>query len=110
MFYLSKNKKSMLRHLFFFLPAVCVSCFTASAQDLTEAISISNQTVQGTARSMGFGNALGSVGADFSTLSVNPAGIGIYRASELSFTPSLRANTANSLYFGTRTYDYNAHF
>ncbi len=77
----------------------------ARAQDITEAFNLSNQTVQGTARSMGFGNALGSVGGDFSSLSVNPAGLGVYRSSELTFTPSLSLNSINSIYLNTSSTD-----
>lgn len=86
------------------------SSFVASAQDVTEAYNLSNLKVQGTARSMGFGNALGSVGGDFSSLSVNPAGLGVYRSSELMFTPSLRLNSANSEYAGTTTTDNSTRF
>ena len=92
------------------VPAFLISCLTASAQDAKEAYNLSNLTVQGTARSMGFGNALGSVGGDFSSLSVNPAGIGVYRSSELTFTPSLRMNGTSSQYTGTTTDDNNTHF
>ena len=95
---------------FLLLPALVYGTFGASAQDITEAYNLSNTTVQGTARSMGFGNALGSVGGDFSSVSVNPAGLGVYRSSELSFTPSLRMNGASSQYSGTTTTDNNAHF
>lgn len=95
---------------FALLPALLVTSLAASAQDLQEAFNLSNLTVQGTARSMGFGNALGSVGADFSTISVNPAGLGVYRSSELTFTPSLRINGAGSDYAGTNTTDNNTHF
>jgi hypothetical protein len=93
-----------------FLPVFIISSVSSFAQDVTEAYNLSNTTVQGTARSMGFGNALGSVGGDFSTLSVNPAGIGIYRSSEMEFTPSLRINSATGDYAGTSTADNNTHF
>ena len=56
-------------------------CFLAEmghlqAQDAVGAFTLSNLTTYGTARSIGFGGALGSIGGDFSCLSVNPAGIG----------------------------------
>lgn len=92
------------------LPALLISTLTTSAQDLREAYNLSNLTVQGSARSMGFGNALGSVGGDFSSLSVNPAGLGIYRSSEFTLTPSLRVNGSSSQYLGTTTMDNNARF
>jgi hypothetical protein len=77
--------------------------YVATAQDEIDAFRFSNTTVQGTARSMGFGNTLGSVGGDFSTLSVNPAGIGIYRSSEYMITPSVKINSVNSDYLGNST-------
>ncbi len=91
----------------FLLPVFAVSVTAVTAQDVNEALNLSNLTVQGTARSMGFGNTLGSVGGDFSSLSVNPAGLGIYRSSELSITPSLKINGADAQYQGTRTTDFN---
>ena len=92
------------------IAAFFLSLTSASAQDIREAYYLSNLTVQGTARSMGFGNALGSVGGDFSSISVNPAGLGIYRSSEFTFTPSLRVNGSSSDYAGTTTADNNTHF
>ena len=68
------------------------------AQDETDAIRYSFLKPQGTARAMGFGSALGSVGGDFSSLSVNPAGIGIYRRSEFMFTPTLRFGSTEGRY------------
>ncbi len=100
-----------MRNFGFVLSLALVSgSLAASAQDSREAYNFSNTTVQGTARSMGFGNALGSVGGDFSSLSVNPAGLGIYRSSEMEITPSLRMNTASSSYSSTTTTDNNTHF
>ncbi len=95
---------------FVLLPALILAARSVSAQDVAGAYNFSNLTVQGTARSMGFGNALGSVGGDFSSLSVNPAGLGIYRSSEFTFTPSLRINSASSNYAGSNTLDNNTHF
>jgi len=87
------------------IPTLILGSFAASAQDINEAYNLSNLNVQGTARSMGFGNALGSVGGDFSSISVNPAGLGIYRNSELSITPSMTMSGANSNYLGANTTD-----
>ncbi len=95
---------------FALLPALLIGSLTTSAQDIREAYNLSNLTIQGTARSMGFGNALGSVGGDFSSLSVNPAGLGVYRSSEVTFTPSLRMNGTSSQYTGTTTDDNSTHF
>jgi long-subunit fatty acid transport protein len=91
------------------VPAICGS-LVASAQDVREAYNLSNFATQGSARSIGFGNALGSVGGDFGSLSVNPAGLGVYRSSELSITPSLKVNGTMSDYAGSGTSDNNTRF
>lgn len=82
----------------------------AKAQDTYEAINLSNTSTNGTARSMAFGGALGSIGGDFGSASVNPAGMGVYRSSELTFTPTLRINSSNTQAFGTETSDGNTRF
>lgn len=43
----------------------------------------------GTARSAAMGGAFGSLGADMSSMGINPAGLGMYRSSEFSFSPSI---------------------
>jgi len=70
----------------------------ALAQDEMDALRYSYLAPQGTARSMGIANASGSVGGDFSSLSVNPAGIGIYRNGEVMFTPSIKINSITGTY------------
>lgn len=95
------------------LPIVAIaaaSCTTALAQDNIDALRFSFFQPQGTARSMGFGNALGSIGGDFTSLSVNPAGIGIYRKSEMMITPGLSLNNVNSSYLGNQSDDNGTRF
>ncbi len=41
----------------------------------------------GTARSMAMAGAMTSLGADASSMMINPAGLGMYRSGEISFTP-----------------------
>ncbi len=59
------------------------------AQNQVDILRYSQYQVGGTARSIGYGGAIGSLGADFSTLSVNPAGIGMYRKSVVSVSPTV---------------------
>lgn len=80
------------------------------AQYESDVLRFSNLTPQGTARALGFGNALGSVGGDISTLSINPAGIGIYRSSEMVITPTLRINNAEGAYLGSVVEEGNTRF
>lgn len=92
----------------FIAATACI--WTASAQDESDALRYSLLSPQGTARSIGFGGALGAIGGDFSALSVNPAGIGVYRTSELTFTPSLKFSSANSTYTGAAMSDNATRF
>lgn len=51
----------------------------------------------GTARSMAMAGAFTSLGADLSSTSINPAGLGMYRSSEVSITPMMTfQNSKNS--------------
>ena len=82
----------MKRHLLpLFLLLFATAAFSQSAAD---ALKYSYLVPGGTARYLGAGGAFGALGAEFSTLSQNPAGLAMYRTDELMFTPSIRfANT-----------------
>lgn len=95
---------------FLFAAIIGSLSLNAFAQEEADALRYSYLQPQGTARSMGFGGALGSIGADFSALAVNPAGIGLYRSSEIMFTPSLKINGVSSDYMGSNTTDNNSRF
>jgi long-subunit fatty acid transport protein len=71
------------------------------AQTAEDALRFSEIYYQGTARNMATGSALGAMGADFSTLSINPAGMGMYRGGEFSITPEVFNRKITSTYNGT---------
>ena len=50
----------------------------------------------GTARSMGMAGAFTSLGADMASMTLNPAGLGMYRHSELTITPLVTASRASN--------------
>ncbi|MHC1708360.1 MAG: OmpP1/FadL family transporter [Bacteroidales bacterium] len=81
-----------------------------SAQNEDDALRYSYLTFGGTARSMGVGGAFGALGADFSTLSTNPAGIGLYKQSEFTFSPSLYVGKTSSIYQGKSMDDLRYNF
>lgn len=62
----------------------------AQAQNEQDALRLSQTNPTATALSLGMGGVGGSMGGDFNSLSINPAGIGVYRSGELSITPSLK--------------------
>ncbi|MBT8196517.1 MAG: hypothetical protein KJO64_08810, partial [Bacteroidia bacterium] len=84
--------------------SMLVACFflpnNLSAQNDADALRLSNIQFGSTARSISLAGAMGALGADFSTFSKNPAGIGIYRKSEFTFSPLITSRTAKSEYLG----------
>jgi hypothetical protein len=70
-----------------------------------DALKLSTNNYGGTARFVGMGGAFGALGGDFSSLSINPAGIGVYRNSELVFSPSLSYNSNSATYIGNKVDD-----
>jgi hypothetical protein len=83
---------------------------TAYSQNATDALRYSQQFIGGTARYMSMGGAFGALGADFTVLSTNPGGLGVYKSSEFVFTPSVHVGSANSLYNGFNTSDSRTNF
>ncbi len=77
----------------------------ATAQYYMDALRFSNMGFGGTARSMAVGGAFGAAGADLSVLSTNPAGIGLYKSSEVVISPSLYINHTEASYFGQLSED-----
>ena len=67
--------------------ALALSTSFAFAQGLTDAYKyVNNGDVTGTARSMAMGGAFGALGGDISVMNHNPAGLAIYRSSEVVAT------------------------
>ncbi len=84
-----------MKRLYIFLGLLLMSGFTF-AQTVDDALKFSQQNYSGTARSTAMGGAFGALGGDFSSLSINPAGIAIYRSSEFTITPSFQMNKSEN--------------
>lgn len=80
------------------------------AQNDGDAIRFSQYFPMGTARSVAMGSAFGALGADFSALSINPAGIGVYRKSELTFTPDIYYDKTKSAFYSQNYSDFKYKF
>ena len=83
----------------------------AQTQTIYDALIASSNELNGTARFMSVGGAMGALGGDASTIFYNPAGIGIYRSSELSVSANIHWNNtslinSNSSFnsYDTKTY------
>ena len=73
-------------------------------QYVDQALIFSQQNFGSTARSKAMGNAFGAIGGDFSSLSINPAGIGIYIRSEVTGTLNVMGlNSTEATYQGQIT-------
>jgi len=59
---------------------------------------------------MGLSGAFGALGADFTTTSANPAGIALFKSSELSITPAVNVGSVASMYNGTSGFDQRSVF
>lgn len=102
---------------------IVFSSLSLLAQNENDALRYSLLNYGGTARFTGMSGAYGAIGADFSSLSQNPAGIGMYRKTEFSVTPMFNtANTTskyltesnsdnrNTMYLGNIGYVYSMKF
>ncbi|TSA30405.1 MAG: hypothetical protein D4R67_00525 [Bacteroidetes bacterium] len=81
-----------------------------SAQTAQDALRYSRIFYNGTSRFMSTAGAFGAVGADFSTLATNPAGLGLYRSAEITFTPYFFSTYNSSEYNGYFSKDYKLNF
>ncbi|RAK64632.1 hypothetical protein DLM85_18265 [Hymenobacter edaphi] len=66
------------------------------AQNEDDALRYSRLQFGGTARTLGIGGASVAVGADLGTLSSNPAGLGLFQRSEVSFSPGFGLGNAEA--------------
>ena len=67
----------------------CLAMLPAAAQDTYENANVLGGDLNGTARYVGMGGALEALGADISTISTNPAGLGLFRHSSISLSTGL---------------------
>ncbi|TRX71923.1 OmpP1/FadL family transporter [Carboxylicivirga sp. M1479] len=68
------------------------------SQNLDDVIRFNKKELSGTSRSLAMANAFGALGGDLSAISINPAGIAVYRTSEFAFTPSISFNQSKANY------------
>ncbi len=86
----------MKRILIIFILAVLTPAIAIS-QGVIDAYRLSSHKINGTARAAAMGNAFGALGGDFTSLSINPAGIAVYRSNEFVFTPTYNFNESKAM-------------
>jgi len=87
----------MKRNLLFII--ALFACALSYGQGEIDAYRYSNDDLSGTARGQAMGGAFGALGGDVTGVAINPAGIGVYRSSEIlanmSLTSSLTSGNTN---------------
>jgi hypothetical protein len=96
--------------LFSIITLLLISSIVSQAQNDADALRYSMLNYGSTARSLGMGNSFGALGADFSSLSGNPAGIAVYRRSEFTISPMFSNRTTNANYLGKDNSDNSFKF
>jgi len=82
----------------FLLLTISTSCF---AQEPADALRYSFLTNGGTARNQAIGGAGGSLGGEFSSLFINPAGLGFYKTGDFVITPAYSLKSSKSTYLNS---------
>ena len=77
----------------------------ASAQTQYDAARLMGGELNGTARFVGMGGAMGALGGDISVIGTNPAGIGIYRSNDFAVSFGFNNTAAESNFSGTKMKD-----
>lgn len=73
----------------YYLLAATLFSLPVAAQETYENANLTSTDLNGTARYVGMGGAMEALGADVSTIGSNPAGIGLFRRSQLSVSGGL---------------------
>ena len=83
----------------------------AIAQNETDALRYSFYLPSGTARANGMAGSFGALGADPSVIGFNPAGMGVYKSTQISFSPYLSYALTNwsSMVSATGSMRYVSH-
>ena len=94
-----------MKKLLLIIGNVLLFSLVANAQNEVDAMRYSQLTFGGTARFSSMGGSMGALGGDISTLSFNPAGIAVFRKTELSITPNIFSQSTSSTYNGNNSGD-----
>ena len=102
-----------MKNKIFVLIGFLLTTFFSYAQNEVDILRYSNTFMGGSARYMGMSGAFTALGGDLSTLATNPAGLGVYKKSEVLFTPTIFVANNESNYLagetmqGDQRYNFN---
>lgn len=89
---------------------LCLFSQVLISQTSEDALRYSRIFYNGTSRFQGMAGAFGAVGADFSVLSTNPGGIGMYKSTEMTITPDLWLANSSAAYNNVTSDDHKINF
>lgn len=75
-----------MKKKYYLFAVTLLAAMSMKAQETYQNAKLITQDLNGTARYVGMGGALEALGADISTISSNPAGIGVFRSSKISMS------------------------
>ena len=78
---------------YFLLAAMGIMAAPTLAQETYQDTKLAENGLTGTARYVGMGGAMEALGADISTISSNPAGVGMFRKSQVTLSAGVVAQT-----------------
>ncbi len=87
-----------------------VVCSNGIAQTAVDALRYSQTNVVGTARYSAMGGAFGALGGDMASMSVNPAGIGVFTRTTGSVTIGVLSASTDATYLGSTSSDNKLNF
>jgi long-subunit fatty acid transport protein len=85
-----------------YIGVLLLSSVMLFAQGEMDAYRYSQLDLNGSARSMSMGGAFGALGGDMSAMSNNPAGLGVYRSSEVQATLTVNNAHTNATWTGIK--------
>ena len=77
---------------------VLAAAVSASAQNMYDAMSFSQNNYSGSTRSIALGNAVTALGGDLGMIGINPAGSAVAGYSQITITPGLQLSSVSSAY------------
>lgn len=99
-----------MKKIFFTISALAIS-FATFAQSAYDALNLSQtDPVLGTARYSAMAGAMGALGGNVSTMKDNPAGLGIYRSFDITFTPDFSINNDGEMDFNLNNFGLVVNF
>lgn len=89
-----------MRKMMMLTALVMLVSVSAGAQTIYDATNMASKDLNGTARFVSMGGAMGALGGDISTIGTNPAGIGIYRSNDVVASFGYSSLDTESKYLG----------